>query len=128
LVQKAITLCIVSGVDLKNCHAKYGAVEAVMFDLQSYVNAHISRSFDYLLMVCMNSVCLYYCVLKLSIYGKHFNLISTSLKCCVLLLLHCSYLFFLCSICENEGILWSGVYEIGSVIAVCFSLSSGQVV
>ncbi|KAJ4435679.1 hypothetical protein ANN_18295, partial [Periplaneta americana] len=40
----------VSGVDLKNCHAKYGAAHEVMFDLQSYVNAHIGRSFDYLLM------------------------------------------------------------------------------
>jgi hypothetical protein len=44
-------LHIVSAVDVKNCHAKYGAVDAVLFDLQSYANAHISRSFDYLLMV-----------------------------------------------------------------------------
>lgn len=35
---------------LKECHAKYGAVDTVMFHLQSYANAHISRSFDYLLM------------------------------------------------------------------------------
>nr|AGM32344.1 ferritin, heavy subunit [Coptotermes formosanus]AGM32405.1 ferritin, heavy subunit [Coptotermes formosanus] len=42
--------CGPRGVELKNCHAKYGAVDAVLFDLQSYVNAHISRSFDYLLM------------------------------------------------------------------------------
>jgi hypothetical protein len=38
---------------LKNCHAKYGAIDEVVFDLQSYTNAHISRSFDYLLMVCI---------------------------------------------------------------------------
>lgn len=42
--------CGPRGVDLKNCHAKYGAIDALMFDLQSYANAHISRSFDYLLM------------------------------------------------------------------------------
>jgi hypothetical protein len=50
--------CFVSAVvDLKSCHAKYGAIDAagssVVFDLQSYVNAHISHSFDYLLMVCI---------------------------------------------------------------------------
>jgi len=36
--------------EVKNCHAKYGAIDNVVFDLQSYVNDHISRSFDYLLM------------------------------------------------------------------------------
>jgi predicted RNase H-like HicB family nuclease len=46
----------VSGVDLKNCHAKYGAIDKVVDDLQSYANAHIAHSFDYLLMVCMYSV------------------------------------------------------------------------
>jgi hypothetical protein len=47
----------ISGVnmkdDVKDCHAKYGAIDKVVFDLQSYVNDHISRSFDYLLMVCI---------------------------------------------------------------------------
>jgi len=42
--------CSARGVDVKNCHAKYGAVDTLVFDLQSYANAHISRSFDYLLM------------------------------------------------------------------------------
>lgn len=42
--------CSTRGVDVKNCHAKYGAIEALAFDLQSYANEHISRSFDYLLM------------------------------------------------------------------------------
>jgi ferritin len=42
--------CSARGVEVKNCHAKYGAVDALEFDLQSYANDHISRSFDYLLM------------------------------------------------------------------------------
>jgi len=42
--------CSARGVDVKNCHAKYGAVDSLVFDLQSYANEHISRSFDYLLM------------------------------------------------------------------------------
>ena len=50
---KIRALYIVSGVDVLNCHAKYGAVDALVTDLQRYANAHISRSFDYLLMVCI---------------------------------------------------------------------------
>ena len=50
---KIHALYIVTGVDVKNCHAKYGAVDSLVFDLQSYANEHISRSFDYLLMVCI---------------------------------------------------------------------------
>jgi len=42
--------CSARAVDIKNCHAKYGAVDALAYDLQSYANDHISRSFDYLLM------------------------------------------------------------------------------
>nr|CAD7459328.1 unnamed protein product [Timema tahoe] len=36
--------------NLNNCTAQYGAVHVVQFDLQSYANAHITRSFQYLLM------------------------------------------------------------------------------
>jgi hypothetical protein len=43
----------VPGDDVENCHAKYGAIDKLVYDLQSYVNAHISYSFDYLLMVCI---------------------------------------------------------------------------
>lgn len=35
---------------LGNCNAKYGAIDAVSRDLQSYANAHIARSYEYLLM------------------------------------------------------------------------------
>ncbi|KAF2879212.1 hypothetical protein ILUMI_26967 [Ignelater luminosus] len=35
---------------LINCNARYGAIEAVLPDLQTYVNTHITRSFEYLLM------------------------------------------------------------------------------
>jgi len=50
---KIRALCIVTAVDSKNCTAKYGAVHALEFGLHSYANEHISRSFDYLLMVCI---------------------------------------------------------------------------
>jgi len=53
---------------VKNCHAKYGAVDALVYDLQSYANDHISRSFDYLLMVCI-LYCLCSCIWKCIIYG-----------------------------------------------------------
>lgn len=36
--------------ELENCNAKYGGAHSVAFHLQSYVNDHIARSFDYLLM------------------------------------------------------------------------------
>jgi len=36
--------------NVANCHAKYGAIDAVVGDLQAYVNTHITRSFEYLLM------------------------------------------------------------------------------
>jgi len=42
--------CSVKATKIKNCHAQYGAVDRLVFDLQSYANDHISRSFDYLLM------------------------------------------------------------------------------
>jgi len=35
---------------LINCNAKYGAIEAVESDLRKYVNTHITRNFEYLLM------------------------------------------------------------------------------
>ncbi|KDR16114.1 ferritin heavy chain [Zootermopsis nevadensis] len=38
-----------AAVLLEDCHAKYGAIDAVLLNLQSYVNDHISLSFDYLL-------------------------------------------------------------------------------
>ena len=41
---------------MKNCNAKYGGANEVLFDLQSYVNEHISRSFDYLLMVSCHTI------------------------------------------------------------------------
>lgn len=33
-----------------NCNAKYGAIDQLMVDLQSYANANIETSFEYLLM------------------------------------------------------------------------------
>ncbi|KAF5289474.1 hypothetical protein FQR65_LT11848 [Abscondita terminalis] len=36
--------------DPKKCNAKYGAIEGVLPDLQEYVNAHIIRNFEYMLM------------------------------------------------------------------------------
>jgi hypothetical protein len=47
------TTYIVSGVEVKNCNATYGAIGKVVYDLNSYVNEHISRSFEYLLIVCI---------------------------------------------------------------------------
>ncbi len=35
-----------------NCNAVYGSASNVMEDLSNYVNTHITRSFQYLLMVC----------------------------------------------------------------------------
>jgi len=35
---------------LANCNARYGAIEAMLPDLQMYVNTHITRSYEYLLM------------------------------------------------------------------------------
>lgn len=35
--------------DIKHCDAKYGAANLIMFDLQSFANDHITRSFQYLL-------------------------------------------------------------------------------
>ena len=68
MIIKIHALYIVTGVEVKNCHAKYGAVDALEFDLQSYANDHISRSFDYLLMVCiLHYVCS--CICKCIIHG-----------------------------------------------------------
>lgn len=38
------------GSDLVNCNAKYGKIEEVGYDLQSYANKHITHSFQYLLL------------------------------------------------------------------------------
>lgn len=38
------------GSELVNCNAKYGEIDAVEYDLQSYVNKHITHSFQYLLL------------------------------------------------------------------------------
>ncbi|XP_063216310.1 ferritin light chain [Bacillus rossius redtenbacheri] len=35
--------------DIKHCDAKYGAANMIMYDLQSFANDHITRSFQYLL-------------------------------------------------------------------------------
>ncbi|KAJ9592810.1 hypothetical protein L9F63_015501 [Diploptera punctata] len=45
-----VSSCGSKEVDLKNCNAKYGGAHEVVFELQSYANEHIARSFDYLLM------------------------------------------------------------------------------
>ncbi|KAL0281216.1 UNVERIFIED_CONTAM: hypothetical protein PYX00_002271 [Menopon gallinae] len=46
-----LTACKPGGTpDLANCHAKYGEINAVEFDLQSFVNKHITHSFQYLLL------------------------------------------------------------------------------
>lgn len=42
--------CDKKDLDMTKCNATYGGVNKVMFDLQSYANDHIARSFDYLLM------------------------------------------------------------------------------
>ena len=42
--------CSPTGSELANCNAKYGAAHEVMKDLQSYVNTHITRNWQYLLM------------------------------------------------------------------------------
>jgi len=42
--------CSLKAAEITNCHAKYGAFDDVAFDLESYANDHISRSFDYLLL------------------------------------------------------------------------------
>lgn len=39
-----------AGGSLTNCNARYGAIEAVLPDLQKYVTTHITRSYEYLLM------------------------------------------------------------------------------
>ncbi|KAF5301825.1 hypothetical protein FQA39_LY10610 [Lamprigera yunnana] len=36
--------------DLPHCNAKYGAIDTVLPDLQNYVNNHIIRNFEYMLM------------------------------------------------------------------------------
>jgi len=38
------------GADLVNCNAKYGEIDTVEYDLQSFVNKHITHSFQYLLL------------------------------------------------------------------------------
>lgn len=38
------------GADLINCNAKYGHIEDVAYDLQSFANKHITHSFQYLLL------------------------------------------------------------------------------
>lgn len=38
------------GALIPNCNAKYGAIEALQADLQSYANANIESSFEFLLM------------------------------------------------------------------------------
>ncbi|XP_076621896.1 ferritin 2 light chain [Colletes latitarsis] len=38
------------GALIPNCNAKYGAIDALQADLQSYVNANIESSFEFLLM------------------------------------------------------------------------------
>jgi hypothetical protein len=75
-------LYIVSGEDLKlkECHAKYGAVDTVMFNLQSYANDHISRSFDYLLMVRSSRYLRMFLYLKIYYSWEIF----THLKYCVM--------------------------------------------
>lgn len=42
--------CSPSGSELSNCNAKYGAAHEVMKDLHNYVNVHITRNWQYLLM------------------------------------------------------------------------------
>ncbi|KAG8232854.1 hypothetical protein J437_LFUL012658 [Ladona fulva] len=46
-----VSACGKTGVDrnLENCHARYGAVDELAFELQNFANLHITRSFDYLL-------------------------------------------------------------------------------
>jgi len=38
------------GSDIVNCNAKYGEIDTVEYDLQSFVNKHITHSFQYLLL------------------------------------------------------------------------------
>lgn len=46
-----LTACKPGGTsDLLNCNAKYGEINALEFDLQSFVNKHIAHSFQYLLL------------------------------------------------------------------------------
>lgn len=35
---------------IQNCDARYGAIDAILPDLQKYANTHITRSFEYLMM------------------------------------------------------------------------------
>lgn len=42
--------CSPAGGDLQNCHAKYGHAIGVMKDLQNYVNVHIARNWQFMLL------------------------------------------------------------------------------
>lgn len=42
--------CSPTGSELNNCNAKYGAAHEVIKDLQNYVNVHVTRNWQYLLM------------------------------------------------------------------------------
>lgn len=45
-----LTVIFTAGGGLTNCNARYGAIDAVLPDLQKYVTTHITRSYEFLMM------------------------------------------------------------------------------